>query len=116
MPEKIDRKPSYSKTLVVPSVSSTLVSLGPYLDNGEALKGYKGGADLYDKNGKIISKTKIFNKVLLINTSSPNLEFSAISGNPLTLNWRLGRTSKPVALKMLPGIYFSDKLYLLFIV
>ncbi|MBW0489426.1 hypothetical protein O181_029141 [Austropuccinia psidii MF-1] len=75
------------KALVVPSVSSKLVSLGTYLNNGATLKGYKGGADLYDKHGKLRLTMEIVNNVLLINTPSP------ISGNPLRLHKRLGHPS-----------------------
>ncbi|MBW0481433.1 hypothetical protein O181_021148 [Austropuccinia psidii MF-1] len=96
------------KALVVPSVTSTLVSLGPYLNNGATLKGYKGGADLLDKHGKLILTTKIVNNVLLIDTASPNLTCSAISGDPLTIHRRLGHPSARVASKMHPGIDFSQ--------
>ncbi|MBW0473782.1 hypothetical protein O181_013497 [Austropuccinia psidii MF-1] len=81
------------KALVVPSVPCTLVSLGPYLNNGATLKGYKGGADLLDKHGKLILTTRIVNNVLFIDTASPNLACSAISGDPLTIHRRLGNPS-----------------------
>ncbi|MBW0461123.1 hypothetical protein O181_000838 [Austropuccinia psidii MF-1] len=84
---------SIQNALVVPSVSCMLVSLGPYLNNGATLKGYKGGANLYNKHGKLIFTTKIVNNVLLINNPSPGLACSAISGNPLTLHKRLGHQS-----------------------
>ncbi|MBW0538526.1 hypothetical protein O181_078241 [Austropuccinia psidii MF-1] len=96
------------KALVVPSVTSMLVSLGPYLNNGATLKGYKEGADLLDKHGKLILTTKIVNNVLLIDTASPNLACSAISGDPLTIHRTLGHPSVRVALKMHPGIDFSQ--------
>ncbi|MBW0567262.1 hypothetical protein O181_106977 [Austropuccinia psidii MF-1] len=85
------------KALVVPSVSSMLVSLGPYLNNGATLKGYKGGANLYYKHGKLILTKNIFKNILLINIPSPGLACSAISGNPLTLRKRLGNPSIQVA-------------------
>ncbi|MBW0529121.1 hypothetical protein O181_068836 [Austropuccinia psidii MF-1] len=98
-------KLSIPNALVVPSASSILVSLGPFLNDGAVLKGYKGGADLFNRNGKLILSTRIVNNILLINTT--NVAYSSSPSQPLTLHRRLGHPSERVAAKMWPDVDFT---------
>ncbi|MBW0540382.1 hypothetical protein O181_080097 [Austropuccinia psidii MF-1] len=93
-------KISIPNSLIVPSASSVLVSLGPFLNNGATLKGFKGG-------GNLILTTKIVNNILLINTPPLNVAFSSSTNLPLIINKSLGHPSNRVATKMWPGVDFS---------
>ncbi|MBW0539383.1 hypothetical protein O181_079098 [Austropuccinia psidii MF-1] len=76
-------KISSPNSLIVPLASSVLVSLGPFLNNGATLNGFKGGANL-------ILNTKTVNNILLINTPPLNVAFSSSTNLPLVLHKSLG--------------------------
>ncbi|MBW0524235.1 hypothetical protein O181_063950 [Austropuccinia psidii MF-1] len=101
-------KISIPNSLVVPSASSVLVSLGPFLNNGATLKGFKGGANLFDQNGNLILSTKIVNNVLLIDTPTSNVAFSSLANHPLILHKSLGHPNNKVASTIWPGVKFSN--------
>ncbi|MBW0554559.1 hypothetical protein O181_094274 [Austropuccinia psidii MF-1] len=100
-------KISIPNSLIVPSASSVLVSLGPFLNNGATLKGFKGGANLFDQHGNLILTTKIVNNILLINTPPLNVAFSSSTNLPIILHRSPGHPSNQVATKMCPGVDFS---------
>ncbi|MBW0555709.1 hypothetical protein O181_095424 [Austropuccinia psidii MF-1] len=79
-------KISIPNSLIVPSASSVLVSLGPFLNDGATLKGFKGGANLFDQNGNLILTTRIVNNVLLIDTPPSNVALSSVASLPLILH------------------------------
>ncbi|MBW0478346.1 hypothetical protein O181_018061 [Austropuccinia psidii MF-1] len=101
-------KISIFNSLIVPSASSVLVLLGPFLNNGATLKGFKGGANLFDQNGNLILTTKIVNNVLLIDTSISNVALSTLTNLPLILHKSLGHPSNLIASKMWPNVNFSN--------
>ncbi|MBW0535983.1 hypothetical protein O181_075698 [Austropuccinia psidii MF-1] len=95
-------------SLVVPSASSVLVLLGPFLNDGATLKGFKGGANLFDQHGNLILSTKTVNNVLLIDTPTANVAFSSLANHPLILHKSLGHPNNKVASKMWPGFDFFN--------
>ncbi|MBW0481431.1 hypothetical protein O181_021146 [Austropuccinia psidii MF-1] len=102
-----DGKISIPNSLVIPLASSVLVSLGPFLNNRATLKGFKGGAYLFNQHGNLILTTKIVNNILLINTPPLHVSFSSSTNLPLILHKSLGHPSNRVATKMWPGVDFS---------
>ncbi|MBW0461308.1 hypothetical protein O181_001023 [Austropuccinia psidii MF-1] len=95
-------------SLIVPSASSVLVSLGPFLKDGATLKGFKGGANLFDQNGNLILTTRIMNNVLLIDTPPSNVALSSVASLPLILHKSLGHPSNRITAKMWPNVNFSN--------
>ncbi|MBW0516785.1 hypothetical protein O181_056500 [Austropuccinia psidii MF-1] len=95
-------------SLVVPLASSVLVSLGPFINKGATLKGFKGGSNLFDRNGSLILSTKIVNNVLLINTPISNIALSSSAKIPLIIHKTLGHPNNQVASKMMPDVDFSN--------
>ncbi|MBW0501424.1 hypothetical protein O181_041139, partial [Austropuccinia psidii MF-1] len=61
-----------SNALLVPSATSTLIAMGPFLNEGAVLRGYTGGADLFNKEGKLLLKTRFVNNILVIDTAKVN--------------------------------------------
>ncbi|MBW0526793.1 hypothetical protein O181_066508 [Austropuccinia psidii MF-1] len=101
-------KISIPNSLAVPSASSVLVPLGPFLNNGATLKGFKGGANRFDQNSRLILSTKIANNVLLIDTPISNVAFSSSAKMPLIIHKYLGNPNNQVVSKMLPNVDFSN--------
>ncbi|MBW0500487.1 hypothetical protein O181_040202 [Austropuccinia psidii MF-1] len=95
-------------SLIAPLASSVLVSLGPFLNNGATLKGFKGGANLFNQNGNLILTTKIVNNVLLIDTPPSKVALSSVASLPLILHKSLGHPSNRIAAKMWPNVDFSN--------
>ncbi|MBW0533585.1 hypothetical protein O181_073300 [Austropuccinia psidii MF-1] len=95
-------------SLVVLSASSVLVSIGPFLNDGATIKGFKGSANLFDQHGNLILSTKIVKNVLLIDTPTANVAFSSLANHPLILHKSLGHPNNKVASKMWPGVGFSN--------
>ncbi|MBW0478818.1 hypothetical protein O181_018533 [Austropuccinia psidii MF-1] len=58
-----------SNTLLVPSATSTLIAMGPFLNEGAVLRGYTRGADLFNKEGKLLLKTWLVNNMSVIDTA-----------------------------------------------
>ncbi|MBW0463402.1 hypothetical protein O181_003117 [Austropuccinia psidii MF-1] len=46
-------------SLLVPSATLTLVAMGPFLQKGAVLRGHSEGANLFDKDGKLILETQL---------------------------------------------------------
>ncbi|MBW0500807.1 hypothetical protein O181_040522 [Austropuccinia psidii MF-1] len=101
-------KISIPNSLIVPLASSVLVLLGLFLNNGATLKGFKGGANLFNQNGNLILTTKILNNVFLIDTPISNVSLSASANLPLILHKSLGHPSSLIAAKMWPNVNFSN--------
>ncbi|MBW0503103.1 hypothetical protein O181_042818 [Austropuccinia psidii MF-1] len=101
-------KISIPNSLVWPLESSILVSLGPFLNNGATLKGFKAGANLFHQNGNLILSTKIVSNVLLIDPPTSNFAFSSLENLPLILHKSLGHPNNRVASKMWPSVNFSN--------
>ncbi|MBW0478649.1 hypothetical protein O181_018364 [Austropuccinia psidii MF-1] len=73
-------------SFIVPSASSVLVSLVPFLNNGATLKSFKGGGNNFDKNGNLILSTKIVKKKFLIDTPTSNIALSFLANLLLILH------------------------------
>ncbi|MBW0512945.1 hypothetical protein O181_052660, partial [Austropuccinia psidii MF-1] len=58
-----------SNALLVPSTASTLIVMGPFLNEGAVLRQYTGRAGLFNKEGKILLKTQLVNNILVIDTA-----------------------------------------------
>ncbi|MBW0556077.1 hypothetical protein O181_095792 [Austropuccinia psidii MF-1] len=95
-----------SSSLLVPSATSTLIAMGPFLNEGAVLRGYTGGADLFNKEGKLLLKTWLVNNILVIDTAKVNSTNTVSSENLLLLHKRLGHPGKEIASKMLPKYDF----------
>ncbi|MBW0479596.1 hypothetical protein O181_019311 [Austropuccinia psidii MF-1] len=93
--------------LLVPSATLTLVAMGPFLQKGAVLRGYPGGADLFDKDGRLILETKLVNNILVINSIPSNSINSISSSNPLLIHQQLGHPGNDLASIMVPGVDFS---------
>ncbi|MBW0543437.1 hypothetical protein O181_083152, partial [Austropuccinia psidii MF-1] len=93
--------------LLVPSATSTLVAMGPFFQKGTVLRGHPGGADLFDKDGKLILETQLVNKILVIK-SSPSSSVNAISSSDsLLMHQQLGHPGNDLDSRMVPGVDFS---------
>ncbi|MBW0543090.1 hypothetical protein O181_082805 [Austropuccinia psidii MF-1] len=101
-------KLSFPNALVVPLASSVLIPLGSFLNNGATLKGYKGGAKLFDKNNCLILTTRIVNNVLLIDTPPVKRACASIRADPLIIHKRLGHPNNFITSKIFPSIDFSN--------
>ncbi|MBW0478477.1 hypothetical protein O181_018192 [Austropuccinia psidii MF-1] len=105
-----------SNSLLVPSATSTLTVMGPFLNEGAVLRGYTGGADLFNKEGKLLLKSWLVNKILVIDAAKVNSTNMVSSENLLLLHKQLGHPGKAIASKMLPkydflGVYCSSFLH-----
>ncbi|MBW0527947.1 hypothetical protein O181_067662 [Austropuccinia psidii MF-1] len=81
--------------------------MGPFLNEGAVLRGYTGGADLFDREGRLLLKTRLVNNILVIDTAKVN-SINAVSAEGLMLlHKQLGHPGKAAASKMLPGYNFS---------
>ncbi|MBW0524306.1 hypothetical protein O181_064021 [Austropuccinia psidii MF-1] len=93
--------------LLVPSATSTLVAMGPFLQKGAVLRGHPGGADLFDKDGRLILETQLVNNILVRKSSPSNSVSSISSSKPLLIHQQLGHPGNDLALRMVPGVDFS---------
>ncbi|MBW0540350.1 hypothetical protein O181_080065 [Austropuccinia psidii MF-1] len=101
-------KLSLPNALVVPSASSVLIPLGSFLNNSATLKGYKGGAKLFDKTNCLILTTRVVNNVLLIDTPPVKRACASIRADPLIIHKRLRHPNNFVTSKIFPSIDFSN--------
>ncbi|MBW0564397.1 hypothetical protein O181_104112 [Austropuccinia psidii MF-1] len=99
---------SLPNSLVVPSASSVLIPLGSFLNDGATLKGHKGGANLFDKNNRLILTTQIVNNVLLVDTPPVARACASVKPDPLMVHKQLGHPNNVVASKICPDIDFSN--------
>ncbi|MBW0468234.1 hypothetical protein O181_007949 [Austropuccinia psidii MF-1] len=75
-----------SNALLFPSTASTLIVMGPFLNEGAVLRGYTGGADLFNKEGKLLLKTQLLNNILVIDTARVKSTNTVSSENLLLLH------------------------------
>ncbi|MBW0527358.1 hypothetical protein O181_067073 [Austropuccinia psidii MF-1] len=93
--------------LLDPSATSTLVAMGPFLNEGAGLRGYPGGANLFCKEGKLLPKTQLISNILVIDTEKLNSTNAISSSDFLLLHKRLGHPGREIASKMLPKYNLS---------
>ncbi|MBW0489442.1 hypothetical protein O181_029157 [Austropuccinia psidii MF-1] len=94
-------------SLIVPSASSVLVSLSPFVNNGATLKGFKGDANLSNQHGNLILTTEILKNILILKTPPLNMAFSHSTNLPFILHKSLGHPRNQVATKIWPRVDFS---------
>ncbi|MBW0540376.1 hypothetical protein O181_080091 [Austropuccinia psidii MF-1] len=94
-------------SLLVPSATSTLVARGPFLQKGAVLRGHPGGADLFDRDGKLISETQLVKNILVIKSSPSNSVNAISSSDSLLIHRKIGHPGNDLALRMVPGVDFS---------
>ncbi|MBW0484852.1 hypothetical protein O181_024567, partial [Austropuccinia psidii MF-1] len=92
----------FSNALLVPSATSTLIAMEPFLNEGAVLRGYTGGADLFSKEGKCLLKAWLVNNILVIDTVKANSTNSVSSNDLLLLHKQLGNPGKGISSKMYP--------------
>ncbi|MBW0500921.1 hypothetical protein O181_040636 [Austropuccinia psidii MF-1] len=94
-------------SLLAPSATSTLVAMGPFLNEGAVLRGYPGGANLFCKKGKLLLKAQLINNILVIDTEKIDSTNAISSSDFLLLHKRLGNPGREIASKMLPKYNLS---------
>ncbi|MBW0579710.1 hypothetical protein O181_119425 [Austropuccinia psidii MF-1] len=81
--------------------------MGPSLQKGAVLRGHPGGADLFDKDGKLILETQLVNNILVIKSSPSNSVNAISSSDSLLMHQQLGHPGNDLALRVVPGVDFS---------
>ncbi|MBW0561768.1 hypothetical protein O181_101483 [Austropuccinia psidii MF-1] len=94
--------------LLVPSATSTLVAMVPFINEGAVLQGFPGGANLFCKEEKLLLKTRLVNNILVIDTEQLNSTNAVLSNDFLLLHRQLGHPGKEIASKMLPKYNISE--------
>ncbi|MBW0497529.1 hypothetical protein O181_037244 [Austropuccinia psidii MF-1] len=95
-----------NNSLVVPSITSPLISLSPFLKKDFCLKGEGNVAKLYSEKGKLLFNTKIVDNIITIKISSPVAARATINTDSLVLHQALGHPSKTYASALYPLVNF----------
>ncbi|MBW0493753.1 hypothetical protein O181_033468 [Austropuccinia psidii MF-1] len=93
-------------SLHVPSATLTLVAMGCFLQKGAMLRGHPGGANLFEKDGKLILETQLVKNILVIKSSPSNSVNTSSSSNSLLIHKQLCHPGNNFASRMVPGVDF----------
>ncbi|MBW0516115.1 hypothetical protein O181_055830 [Austropuccinia psidii MF-1] len=93
-------------SLVVPSISSSLIALKPFLKKACRLVGRETGADLIEKEGNLFFKGEFINNTVTVTLARPGVD-KVVFWYPLTIHRSLGHPSNKYASKLFPLVDFS---------
>ncbi|MBW0462242.1 hypothetical protein O181_001957 [Austropuccinia psidii MF-1] len=94
-------------SLIVPSITSPLIALSPFLKKNCCLKGEGNVAKFYSEKGKLLFNGKIMDNIITIKILSPVAARATINTDPLVLHQALGHPSERYASVLYPLVNFS---------
>ncbi|MBW0546286.1 hypothetical protein O181_086001 [Austropuccinia psidii MF-1] len=94
-------------SLIVPSITSPLIALSPFLKKNCCLKGEGNAAKLYSEKGELLLNGRIINNIITIKILLPVAVRATINMDPLVLHQALGHPSERYASALYPLVNFS---------